>query len=158
MWRCFAVHWWTYLIDGIHFWSWMSGINSNALSICSVQKFLKMFKKFWMCWKILDMFKKILAMFKNFEHIFFFKFFSFLLISHHIQIFWTRQKNFEHLQNVLTQHKNFWSRSKILDRADGPGIRQILGRWWILFKEFLDICHQHLPETLWKLRIFIFQS
>ena len=96
---------------------------SYALSICSVQKFLNMFKKFWMCWKVLDVFKKILAMFKNFEHIFFFKFFPFLVILHHIQIFWTRPKNFEHVQNFLTTFKIFWSRSKILDGADGLGIR-----------------------------------
>ena len=49
------------------------------------------------------MVKKILAMFKNFEHMFFFKFFSFLVFLHHIQIFWTCPK-IEQKENYLDQY------------------------------------------------------
>ncbi len=115
------------------------------------KNFLNMFKKFWMCWKVLDVFKKFLAMFKNFEHIFFFKFFPFLVILHHIQIFWTRPKNFEHVQNFLTTFKIFWSRSKILDGADGQGI----SRW--TFDQIYKVGFLHF-STMKKEKIDFFSG
>ena len=44
---------------------------------------------------------------KIFEHIYFFKFFPFLVISDHIQIFRTCQKIFQHVEIFWTMFKNF---------------------------------------------------
>ena len=74
-----------------------------------VQKILDVSKKFWTRSNILDASKKFWTRPKNFEHIFFFKFFPFLVFLHHIQIFFNTSKI------ILDAFKIVWTRPKYLD-------------------------------------------